>query len=177
MKILTLNELEDIKDIYTKIGNKVKKYGGENYSGLFDTICDQIRCIDSEESLSSKTNYILSNFERICSCGYGLGNFVIFVEDKDERINLNEELQSDISYLSLRIDTNLHGCEVEYISKDTYRYYFDSKDNYSCYVTIKKDSVHNWYYERVNNVSKSGFFQSIQECIDFAYQDMISSKL
>ena len=107
MKILTLNELEDIKEIYTKIGNKVKKYGGENYSGLFDTICDQIRCIDSEESLSSKTNYILSNFERICSCGYGLGDFVIFVEDKDKRINLNEELQSEIADLSLRIHTDL----------------------------------------------------------------------
>ena len=36
------------------------------------------------------------------------------------------------------IEMNLHGCEFECIANDTYRYNFDSMENHSCYVTIKK---------------------------------------
>lgn len=70
-----------------------------------------------------------------------------------------------------------HGCEFEKIEEDVYRYYYGTKNMHSAWVTIKKTETAQWYYIRLDDVSVSGKFQSLQECIDTAYDDMIRSKL
>ena len=70
-----------------------------------------------------------------------------------------------------------HECELKEIEKDTYRYYYDSEKRHTAWVTIRRTETGQWYYIRLNNVSKSKEFVSLQECIDNAYEDMIRSKL
>lgn len=70
-----------------------------------------------------------------------------------------------------------HGCEFKEIEKETYRYYYCSEKQHTAWVTIKRNSAGQWYYIRLNNVSVSGEFPSLQECIDKEYADMVSSKL
>lgn len=70
-----------------------------------------------------------------------------------------------------------HDCEFEQIEKETYCYYYGSKENHTAWVTIKRTEAGKWWYIRLNNVSNSGEFQNLQECIDAAYEDMVRSKL
>ena len=70
-----------------------------------------------------------------------------------------------------------HGCEFEKIEKDVYRYYYTTKKMHSAWVTIKRTGTDQWYYIRLDDVSVSEEFQSLQECIDNAYEDMLRSKL
>lgn len=71
---------------------------------------------------------------------------------------------------------NLNGCELEKISDGEYRYYYDSKENHSAWVTIKCSAA-GWYYIRFNNVSQSANFNTLNDCVDNAYRDMLRAKL
>lgn len=70
-----------------------------------------------------------------------------------------------------------HGCEFKEIGKESYHYYYGSEKKHTAWVTIKKTETGRWYYIRLNNISISEEFLSLQECIDNAYADMVSSKL
>ena len=70
-----------------------------------------------------------------------------------------------------------HECEFKEVAKETYRYYYGSENNHSAWVTIKRNETGQWYYIRLNNVSVSGEFLTLQECIDIAYMDMLRSKI
>ncbi len=70
-----------------------------------------------------------------------------------------------------------HKCEFKEVAKETYRYYYGSENKHSAWVTIKRTETGQWYYIRLNNVSVSGEFSSLQECIDIAYMDMLGSKI
>lgn len=98
--MLKENDLSQIKESYIKIGKTVQKYGGECYNGVLEEIMAQIRCIDSKEDILIKTEYLCNSFSSIFSCEYGIGNFIIYVKDKEDRIRLNEDLYSEINKIS-----------------------------------------------------------------------------
>lgn len=69
---------------------------------------------------------------------------------------------------------NYHNCEFVKVDDNTFTYYYGTKENYSASVIIKR--IHDkWYYEKPLGFSSS--YNDLQECIDFAYKDMLSSKL
>lgn len=70
-----------------------------------------------------------------------------------------------------------HGCEFEKIGKNVYRYYYKAKNEHAAWVTIKKTEAAKWYYIRLDDVSVSEEFQSLRECVDYAYADMLRAKL
>ena len=70
-----------------------------------------------------------------------------------------------------------HDCELEQIGEDIYCYYYGSKSNYSAWVMIKRIETGEWRYIRQNNISSSGEFLTLQECVDAAYADIVRSKI
>lgn len=70
-----------------------------------------------------------------------------------------------------------HECEFKEIGKEIYRYYYGTENKHTAWVTIKRNERDRWYYIRLNNISVSGEFSSLQECIDGAYTDMLRSKI
>ncbi len=67
--------------------------------------------------------------------------------------------------------------ELEQLNNDVYVFYQGTKTNHEAWVTIKKNDLGRWYYIRLNNVSKSEDFENFNDCLEFAYNDMLRAKL
>ena len=63
-------------------------------------------------------------------------------------------------------------CVFEKIDDTHYKYTCDP-----AYVNIIRNEDGTWYYTRLENISRSTDFETLQECIDVAYQDMVAAKL
>lgn len=71
---------------------------------------------------------------------------------------------------------NYHNCEFIQVEQETYNYYYGTKGNHGAWVSIKKTETGKWYYLRLG-VHKSDEFNTLQECIDIAYTDMMRAKV
>ena len=70
-----------------------------------------------------------------------------------------------------------HGCELKKIDDSTYEYYFTSAYDHAAWVRIVLENCE-WTYWRLGNYSKyEGSFKELQDCIDYAYYDMLRAKL
>lgn len=67
---------------------------------------------------------------------------------------------------------NHRGCILERIDDSHYKY-----SRSPAYVNIIRNEDGTWYYTRLENISRSNDFDTLQECIEVAYRDMIASKL
>lgn len=63
-------------------------------------------------------------------------------------------------------------CIMEKIDDSHYKY-----SGFNAYVNIIKNEDGTWYYTRLNNISRSVNFGTLQECIDVACEDMLRAKL
>ena len=67
--------------------------------------------------------------------------------------------------------------EIYWEADDVFEYYYGTKGAHGGpWVTIRKNANGTWFYERLNRVSVSGEFDTLQACIDTAYKDMGCSK-
>ena len=89
--MFTKNEFEQLRKTYVEIGKMVEKYGNGQYNGIIKILQGQIRCIDSDEDVSTKTEYLVESYNRI-----GLGNFVTYNSNSDIRTRLNEAFNSEM---------------------------------------------------------------------------------
>lgn len=64
-------------------------------------------------------------------------------------------------------------CVLEKIDESNYKYSYQP-----AYVNVTKDNDGTWFYTRMNDISRLyKNFNSLQECLDVAYEDMLRSKL
>ena len=63
-------------------------------------------------------------------------------------------------------------CTLIKIDETHYTYIYDP-----AYVNIIRNEDGTWYYTRLNNISRSSDFASLQECLDVAYEDVVRAKL
>lgn len=94
--MFTKNEFEQLRKSYVEIGKMVEKYGNGQYNGIIKILHGQIRCIDSDEDVSTKTEYLVESYNRIFVSRGGLGNFVIYNSNSDIRTRLNESFNSEM---------------------------------------------------------------------------------
>lgn len=94
--MFTKNEFEQLRKSYVEIGKMVEKYGNGQYNGIIKILHGQIRCIDSDEDVSTKTEYLVESYNRIFVSRGGLGDFVIYNSNSDIRTRLNESFNSEM---------------------------------------------------------------------------------
>ncbi len=67
--------------------------------------------------------------------------------------------------------------EIYVINEEAFEYYYHEKRKHGGpWVTLRKDETGHWFYIRLNNVSTSSVHDTLQECINAAYHDMLRSK-
>lgn len=64
---------------------------------------------------------------------------------------------------------------LEQVGMDTFRYGCRG-DCGGAWVLVKREENGLWYYVRLGRVSESGRFQTFQECLDAACEDILRSK-
>lgn len=94
--MFTKNEFEQLRKSYVEIGKMVEKYGNGQYNGIIKILQGQIRCIDSDEDVSTKTEYLVESYNRIFVSRGGLSDFVIYNSNSDIRTRLNEAFNSEM---------------------------------------------------------------------------------
>ena len=76
-----------------------------------------------------------------------------------------------------KTDIQTHGCELRKIDDNIYEYYYGTLDNHSAWVKIIFEN-NRWAYYRLGDASKYlSTFSCLQDCVDYAYNDMVSAKL
>ena len=83
--------MDELRRLYIEIGKKVQKYDYDGFTGILNKIMFQIKCIDSDEDFELKKEYLKESYGEIFGFQGGLGNFVIYEEDRELCDKLNTE--------------------------------------------------------------------------------------
>jgi hypothetical protein len=97
-----------IRKDYIEIGKLVQSHSHDEYNGTLKIIMCQIECIDSDEEVKTKYEYLKDNFGKIFSSRGGLGDFIVYEEDKELRNDLNVKYNEAIERIKRNIE-NLAG--------------------------------------------------------------------
>ena len=87
----------------------------------------------------------------------------------ENRVEIEEEKKLSYQIPGIK---NHRGFIMEKIDETHFKY-----SGFNAYVNIIKNEDGTWYYTRLNNISRSADFETLQECIDVACKDMIAAKL
>jgi len=93
--MLNNEEFLQLRTSYVEIGKLVQKYGGQYSNGILNMLIGQINCIDSDENNDKKLQYLISNHHGLFVSKGGLSDFVIYVEDRELRNQLNKRLDEE----------------------------------------------------------------------------------
>lgn len=88
-------ELEQLEKLFSELLKIVKKYGYERFVPQIRIIEAILSCLkDSEETSSSKMEYVASKHKQLYSPRGGLSEFFIWDNDFQTRIQLNKPLDT-----------------------------------------------------------------------------------
>ena len=93
--MLNNEEFLQLRTSYVEIGKLVQKYGGQYSNGILKMLIGQINCIDSDENNDKKLQYLIYSYHGLFVSKGGLSDFVIFVEDRELRNQLNKRLDEE----------------------------------------------------------------------------------
>lgn len=91
------NEIAQLRKSYIEIGKLTERYGHGQYNGMLQILMGQIQCIDSDEKLDEKENYLIGSYNLLFASGGGLGDFIIYDQSPEIRNQLNEKYNNEIN--------------------------------------------------------------------------------
>ena len=105
--MITETEFAQLRNSYIVIGKMVQKYGNNQYNEILKILLGQIRCIDSNEDVDIKTQYLVESYNRIFVKRGGLSDFIINDSNVEIRTMLNETFNNEIQKIWMIVKTYL----------------------------------------------------------------------
>ena len=94
-----IHVMDELRRLYIEIGKTVQKYDHDGFTGILKKIMFQIECIDSDDALELKKEYLKESYGEIFGYQGGLGNFVIYEEDRELCDKLNTEFLENVGII------------------------------------------------------------------------------
>ena len=93
--MLKKEEFLQLRTSYIEIGKLLQKYGYGECGGILQMLMGQVNCIDSDEDDNEKIQYLVDSYKSIFQ-SYFFTDFVICVEPREVRRQLNEKLDGEV---------------------------------------------------------------------------------
>lgn len=91
-RIMTNEEIAELRLLYIELGKIVKKYGQRYYFYQLKIILDVIACIDFDMSNEEKTDHLIYYYRILFPARGGLTEFYIHYDDYETRRRMNKPL-------------------------------------------------------------------------------------